>query len=45
KKIAEKISGAYLADCNLAQARPDADDEALAKKLWETSEKIVADLK
>lgn len=43
--LAEKISGAYLADCNLAEARPDADDAALAKKLWETSEQIVAGLK
>ncbi|MDH4199390.1 MAG: hypothetical protein OEV66_03330, partial [Spirochaetia bacterium] len=39
------ISGAYLADCNIAKSRPDADNVELAKKLWVTSEKIVAGLK
>jgi WW domain-containing oxidoreductase len=37
-------SGAYFADCNVARARADADDTALARKLWEVSEKIVAGL-
>jgi WW domain-containing oxidoreductase len=37
-------SGAYFADCNVAGARADADDAALAAKLWEVSEKIVAGL-
>ena len=37
-------SGAYFADCNVARPRPDADDPALAAKLWEVSEKIVAGL-
>lgn len=39
-----KTTGAYFADCNVAKPRPDANDEALAKKLWEESEKIVARL-
>ncbi len=39
---AVKHSGAYLADSNLAKARPDANDPAMAKKLWEVSETIVA---
>lgn len=38
------VSGCYFADCNVAKSRADADDAALAKKLWEVSEKIVADL-
>lgn len=41
---AASISGAYFADCNVAKSRADADDPALAKKLWEVSEKIVAGL-
>jgi NAD(P)-dependent dehydrogenase (short-subunit alcohol dehydrogenase family) len=39
------VSGRYFADCNLATPRADADDEALARKLWETSERIVAKLR
>ena len=38
------VSGRYLADCNIAKHRPDADDAALAKRLWEVSEQIVAKL-
>ena len=38
------VSGAYFADCNVASSRADADDPALAKRLWEVSEKIVAEL-
>jgi WW domain-containing oxidoreductase len=37
-------SGAYFADCNVAKPRADAEDPALARKLWEVSEKIVAGL-
>ncbi len=37
-------SGEYFADCNVAEARPDANDPALAKRLWDVSEKIVAEL-
>jgi NAD(P)-dependent dehydrogenase (short-subunit alcohol dehydrogenase family) len=38
------VSGQYFADCNVATPRPDTNDEALAKKLWEVSERIVAEL-
>jgi WW domain-containing oxidoreductase len=38
------VSGEYFADCNLAQPRPDANDPALARRLWEVSEEIVAAL-
>lgn len=41
---AAKTSGAYFADCNIAAARPDADDAALASRLWDATEKIVASL-
>jgi len=41
---AAEISGQYLADCNLASARADGDDPAMAKALWEKSEAIVAAL-
>ena len=37
-------TGQYFADCNVTKARADAEDPALAKKLWEVSEKIVAEL-
>ena len=37
-------SGEYFADCNVAKARPDSEDPALAAKLWEVSERIVAGL-
>ena len=36
--------GAYLADCNIARPRPDAEDPALARRLWEVTESIVARL-
>jgi hypothetical protein len=42
---AVKTSGAYFADCNVAAPRADANDPALAAKLWEVSEKIVAGLR
>jgi NAD(P)-dependent dehydrogenase (short-subunit alcohol dehydrogenase family) len=35
-------SGAYLADCNLATPRADADDPALARRLWEVTEALAA---
>lgn len=38
-------SGAYFADCNPARSRPDAADPELGLKLWQVSEKILADLK
>ena len=38
------VTGEYFADCNVAKARADASDEALAKKLWDVSETIVAGL-
>jgi WW domain-containing oxidoreductase len=38
------VSGEYFADCNVAQARRETNDATLARKLWETSEKIAADL-
>ncbi len=41
---AATVSGQYWADNNVAKPRPDAEDPALAAKLWEVSEKIVAGL-
>ncbi len=41
---AASVNGAYLADCNVSKPRSDADDPALAKKLWEVSDEIVARL-
>jgi WW domain-containing oxidoreductase len=38
------ISGAYFADCDVHQPRADANDPALARRLWEVSEQIVAGL-
>lgn len=38
------VSGQYFADCNPAQPLPIANDAALAARLWEASEKIVATL-
>ncbi|MDH4261853.1 MAG: SDR family oxidoreductase [Spirochaetia bacterium] len=39
------VSGKYLADCNIAKSRDDADDVDLAQKLWKKSEEIAAKLK
>lgn len=36
------ISGEYFADCNVAKSRADANDVALAQRLWAESERIVA---
>lgn len=41
---AEGINGEYFADCNVAKCREDAKDPALAKKLWDRSEQIVAEV-
>ena len=38
------VSGEYFSHCNVARARRDSDDRTLAKKLWETSERIVSEL-
>lgn len=38
------VTGEYFADSNLKTPRADANDPALAAKLWEVSEKIVAGL-
>ena len=38
------FTGEYLADCNVAKCRAEGNDPALAKKLWERSEAIVAGL-
>ena len=37
---AAALGGSYLADCNVARPRPDAEDAALAKALWEATEKL-----
>jgi NAD(P)-dependent dehydrogenase (short-subunit alcohol dehydrogenase family) len=37
---AARISGQYLANCNVAQARADTDDVQLAERLWNVSEQI-----
>ena len=36
------LNGSYLADCNVDRPRPDAEDAALAKALWEATEKLAA---
>lgn len=38
------ITGEYFSSCNIATCRADGKDQALAKKLWERSEEIVAGL-
>ena len=39
-----RVSGEYFASSNLATPRRDASDPALAKQLWEASEKIAAEM-
>lgn len=39
-----RISGQYFADSNVKKPRADAEDPALARRLWEISEEIVAKL-
>jgi NAD(P)-dependent dehydrogenase (short-subunit alcohol dehydrogenase family) len=41
---AATTSGAYFADCNVARPRADADDAAMARRLWEVTEQLVAGL-
>jgi WW domain-containing oxidoreductase len=41
---AAKISGEYFADSNVRKPRADAEDAALATRLWTVSEEIVAKL-
>ncbi len=36
------VSGEYFADCNVADARADANDKELARKLWDRSVQIAA---
>ena len=36
------LSGNYFADVNVAECRAEANDPALARKLWDVSEKIIA---
>jgi WW domain-containing oxidoreductase len=36
------VTGAYFRDCNLAEPRPMAKDDAMAARLWATSEDIAA---
>jgi NAD(P)-dependent dehydrogenase (short-subunit alcohol dehydrogenase family) len=38
------VSGEYFADCNVAKSSALSHDSALAEKLWEESERIVAKL-
>ncbi|XP_072099113.1 dehydrogenase/reductase SDR family member 13-like isoform X2 [Mobula birostris] len=37
----EKFSGRYFADCKVRKVFPHARDDAVAKKLWEVSERMV----
>ena len=38
------VSGEYFADCNIAQPSPQGRDAALAERLWQETERIVAQL-
>jgi len=38
------VSGEYFSHCNVAKCRADANDPALAKRLWQRTEEIVAAL-
>lgn len=38
------VNGQYFADVNVAKPRNDAEDSAMAKRLWDVSEQIVANL-
>lgn len=38
------ISGEYFADCNVAEPTPEAKDPALAARLWQVTEELVARL-
>lgn len=36
------VTGRYFSDCRESKVNPQADDEAVAKKLWEISENLVS---
>ncbi|MBE7484190.1 MAG: hypothetical protein HS104_30005 [Polyangiaceae bacterium] len=38
------VSGEYFADCNVARSSALSRDAALARRLWDESERIVASL-
>jgi WW domain-containing oxidoreductase len=38
------VSGKYFADCNVISPRSDSENAATAKKLWEVSERIAAEV-
>ena len=38
------VSGKYFADCNESRTSAHGRDEAMAEKLWDVSEKIVAEV-
>jgi WW domain-containing oxidoreductase len=38
------VRGKYFADCNESYTSAQGRDDAMAEKLWETSERIVAEL-
>ncbi|XP_042865463.1 retinol dehydrogenase 13-like [Penaeus japonicus] len=40
-KEAQDVSGKYFVDCKESECHPSAEDEGLAKKLWEVSEQDV----
>jgi WW domain-containing oxidoreductase len=42
---AAALRGEYLADCNVARASARGRDDVLAERLWEASERIVAELR
>jgi len=43
-KCVRSLAGNYLADSNVKKPRADAEDAALATRLWAESEKIVQPL-
>ena len=40
-----QVSGQYFADCNVAKPRRDADDVAMAQRLWAKTEAIIASVR
>lgn len=40
----ERVSGKYFADCNESTPSSHGRDDAMAAKLWEVSEQIVAEV-
>jgi WW domain-containing oxidoreductase len=41
---AAKYTGTYFSDCNPSKPRPEADDPAIATRLWEVSENILKEV-